>query len=377
MSQDEKSFRLKYVGARFEGARLPVDVLSDLAAFRDLVVAFAKDGWRTAHADRQRVPKGFDKSIAFDLVAIRDGSAVPVLNWNRKIAQENIFGFADELETIVGLSVEEVTRLIDNAGNDVFPKSLSSEYVRALNKLGSGLRDGERIEFPGINGRDGNVVYLDNVRRKKLITKVSENYQSRFESVGQFIGSSAPQDSEGHLQVRTAEHGDIQIPVASERIALEFDGNLYSDIQFEIQIELDNNDKYRSVIGVYDVALIDAHIGEKLQRCRSRLDEFRKLDNGWHDGAGVKISDHAFAAADKMLQKRLTLAGVYRIYPTVLGGILFEFEWNGWDYSIEFSPDGSLEFYGIQIDGDEELDVHAFAELNEEFFALLDGRLRK
>jgi hypothetical protein len=43
----EESFRLRYVGARFKGKRLPVEVLSDLAAFRDPVVAFAKAEWRS------------------------------------------------------------------------------------------------------------------------------------------------------------------------------------------------------------------------------------------------------------------------------------------------------------------------------------------
>lgn len=59
MADEEKSFRLRYVGSRFDNARLPVDVLSDLPAFRDLLAAFAKDEWLSLNSDRQRVPKGF------------------------------------------------------------------------------------------------------------------------------------------------------------------------------------------------------------------------------------------------------------------------------------------------------------------------------
>jgi hypothetical protein len=98
---DSTTFKLRYVGVRFDGARLPVDVLLDLPAFRDLLVAFAKDGWRDLNADRKRVPKGFDKSISFDLVGIENGSAVPMLNWSRDAAQENLPGFADKLQEIV------------------------------------------------------------------------------------------------------------------------------------------------------------------------------------------------------------------------------------------------------------------------------------
>jgi hypothetical protein len=97
-SMTDETFKLRYVGQRFHDARLPVDVLSDLPAFRDLLVAFAKDRWRALNSDRRRVPKGFDKSLSFDLVGIEEGSAVPALNWNRGSAQDLLPGFVDELQ---------------------------------------------------------------------------------------------------------------------------------------------------------------------------------------------------------------------------------------------------------------------------------------
>src|ERR1700736_2356937 len=97
----DETFKLRYVGERFNNARLPVDVLSDLPAFRDLLVAFAKDEWRNSNSDRQRGPRGFDKSLSFDLVGIEEGSAVPALNWNRETAQKLLPGFSDELHHIV------------------------------------------------------------------------------------------------------------------------------------------------------------------------------------------------------------------------------------------------------------------------------------
>ena len=42
MTEGKKNFRLRYVGERLGGARLPVDVLPDLPAFRDLLVSFIK-----------------------------------------------------------------------------------------------------------------------------------------------------------------------------------------------------------------------------------------------------------------------------------------------------------------------------------------------
>lgn len=373
MSDEGKDFRLRYVGKRFDDARLPVDVLSDLPAFRDLLAAFARDGWRALNSDRQRVPKGFDKGLSFDLLAIEEGSAVPKLSWNRRTAQTHLPGFADELEEIVDASFNEIVALIDGAGHGRFPKSLPSEHVRALNKLGAGLRDDERIEFQGTHGSDGKVVYLDNDRRKKLITRVRETYQARFEGIGTLVGTRAS-DKDGYISFKTTEHGEIEVMVDRERVK-EFDGNIYVDIQFDLQIELDNNDRFRGVIEVHDVGLIDAQIGAELVRCRTRLDDIRMLPEGWHDGRGLAIGPAAVAAADKFLSRRPSLSGAYKIFPTEDGGVLFEFEINAWDLSVEFAADGRVEIYGVQLNGASEFEPVQFDEVGEAFMEEFDVRV--
>lgn len=155
----------------------------------------------------------------------------------------------------------------------------------------------------------------------------------------------------------------------------EFDGNIYADVQFDLQIELDNNDRYRSVIEVHDVGLIDAQIGAELVRCRARLNDIRALPGGWHDGGGSAIGPAAVAAADKFLSKRPSLSGAYKIYPTEDGGVLFEFESNAWDLSVEFGANGSVEIYGIQLNGAGELEPVHFDEVGEDFMKEFDVRV--
>ncbi|ACI93249.1 conserved hypothetical protein [Afipia carboxidovorans OM5] len=368
---DETTFKLRYVGSRFNGARLPVDVLLDLPAFRDLLVAFAKEEWRNAN-DRKRVPKGFDKSISFDLVDIEDGSAVPNLTWSRDTAQRSLPGFGDKLLEVIHGSFDSVVNLIDEAGHQRFPKSLSSEHIRALNRLGSGLRHDERIEFLGTKSADGNVIYLDSHRRKALITRVRETYQARFESIGHLCGSVANDDGSGHIVVSTKEHGEINIPVDADRVRDEFDGSIDAQVQLDLQIEMDNDDRLRSIVNVFDVGLIDAEIGEDLLRCSSRLSELQSLPPGWRDGNGLSISSNAIDVATRFIAKRPFLAKQYRIYPTEDGGILFEFETNGWDISVEFLPSGEIEMYGVKIDSDEELEPTKFANLESDFIAAFD-----
>jgi hypothetical protein len=366
----EETFRIRYVGARFQNARLPVDVLSDLPAFRDLLVAFAKDHWRDLHADKQRVPKGFDKSLSFDLIAIEPGSAMPAVNWNRENAQQLLPGFTDELEGIVKSSYNDITQLIDGAGYNRFPKTLGSVQVRALNRLGSGLRDDERIEFFGSTGTDGKVIYLDSVRRKQLITHVSETYLARLEGTGTLLANNL----DGFIVVMTPQGQEIKIPLDAEQIKEEFDGCLESDIQFDLQGEFDNNDQLRQVVSVYDIRVIDAQLQAELSKCQSRLEDLEMLSSGWNNGEGDQIGATSVEVAARFISKRPSLCSQYKIYPTDAGGILIEFQANDWDLSIEFESDGSLEFYGIQVEDGDSFGPVLFTDINEEFFDLFDQR---
>lgn len=377
MPDPGKTFRLRYVGRRFEGKRLAVDVLLDLPAFRDLLIAFAKDEWRNANSGRQRVPKGFDKSISLDLIEIEDGSAVPVLNWDRQTAQTTLPGFQDELEYIVDRSFEDIVELIHNAGNDKYPRSLSSEHIRALNKFGSGLRDGERIEFIGSNDNEGFPVFLDGLRRKKLITRVRETYETRVDGSGKLLGSVIEDTFAGHIVVDTFEFGQIKIQLPADRVTEEFDGNIGSDIQFDFRVELDNNDRLRGVVEVFDIGLVDARIGSELLRCRERILELKALAAGWHDGEGLAIDPTSLDAAEVFLSKKFHLSGAYKIYPMETGQILIEFETNGWDFSIEFGPGADIEMYGVEIDGEGEMEPTTFSGVSEGFLKEFDSRVRR
>lgn len=361
-------FSLHYKGRRFRNARLPVEVLSDLPAFRDLLVSYAKDEWRRRHAERARVPKGFDKSLAFDLITIEDGSAIPKLEWNRDSAQVNLPGFADEIEEIVETAYGDVVALI--AGQSGRVSALSSEKVRALNRFGAGLRDNERIEIP--DRSSGVVVSLDAFRRKQLITGARETYQTRFEGIGELIGTHIRSEDEGVVTIRTTEHGDITVPVDPLQIREEFDGSLEQDVQFELLVELDSQDHFRRVADVFDIAVVDNELSAALAKSRKRLDEIRALDAGWHDGSGLQITDSALKSAETLLTKRTAFCSIFRIFPTETGGILIDYDIGGWDYSVEFGASGAAELYGVEIDGSGELEPEGFDFIDEEFLAAFD-----
>ncbi|MBG0794198.1 hypothetical protein IYY11_12570 [Methylocystis sp. H62] len=364
------SFRLRYVGARFSGKRLPVDVLVDLPAFRELLVAFAKAEWRKLHEDRKRVPKGFDASLAFDLVAVEDGSAVPVLEWNRETTQSRLPGFTDQIEDVLLSSFDGVVKLFDEAAVGQFPAAMAPEQIRALNKFGANLRDKERIEFEGRTNARGEVIYLSSDVRKRLIGSLRDRYDSQIADVGMLLGSvSNPEGDLGHIRVRSDSHGAFDIPIDNETIKLEFDGNIDQPIELNLTVQLDNEDRVKGVIDVHSISLIDEQIAAQVKRCKDRLSQVAALQDGWHDGEGSAPSIEAVRSANWFLVLRVALCEYYRIYPTDEGGILFELEVKGWDLSVEFLSDGKVKIYGIEISGDHVIDEIIFDGVDDAFLS--------
>jgi len=370
---EPRSFLLRYVGARFEGHRLPLDVLPDLSAFRDLLVSYVKAEWRTAHAERERLPKGFEKSIAFDLVGVKDGSAVPQLEWDRDTAQLLLPDFKDELEMLVAKAYAKVLNLIDSASGPAGTTELTSENIRALNRFGSSLLPNEKIEFLDSRGADGNVVFLDTYRRKRLITRGRDSYQTRFEAIGKLLRSGIdPTGTLGTITINTSEYGTIDVSVSPERARDDFGPYLEADVQFRLMIELGSDDTFRGVVEVYDVDVIDAKVVADLAVCRDRIASLVSLGDGWHNGSGKPPTHAAVATASRLLARKPGMAGNYSIFPNDTGGLIFEFSRRGWDYSIEIGPGGMVEIYGTETAGDEEMDTEALDVTSDEFTRQFD-----
>ena len=364
---EPRSFLLKYVGARFEGTRLPLDVLSDLPAFRDLLVSYAADQWRKDHSDRERLPRNFEKSISFDLVEIRDGSAMPRIEWDRGDDQGQLPDISSELEILVTTSYDKVLDLFDHA-NGPAALDLTPANIRALKKFGGNLLQDEKIEFPGSQGTDGQVIYLDKYRWESLITRGRDSHPARYDGTGLLIGTGVdPTGTNGRIDVHTSEHGTITIPVSPERVRADFDGSIEHEVHFRLKIELDNNDVLRSVVDVFDVDVIEAKVLTGLSACRERILYLRSLEEGWHDGFGKPPTQEAVATASRLLSRKPGMAASYRIFPTDAGGLLFEFVRAGWNHSIEIGPGGSAEMYSTEIEGDAETDTEALDVNGDEF----------
>ena len=349
----EKVFRLRYVGARFENARMPLDVLPDLPAFRDLLVAYVKAGWKEAHTSRERLPKGFARGLTFILTGIEDGSAIPTISWDTGNIQRHFPEFKEEMELLVDAAYDSITNLISNATTrDGTLETLNSEKIRALSRFGASLQENERIEFPDRSGTDGNIIYLDARRRKQLLIRQSETYKAGFESIGTLLGSFVSEDHvQGHIQVSTIEHGVLSLPVDADQVLADFDGKIGSEVQFRLLLELNRDDQIVKVLEVLEVDLIDAKINAEVGRCRARINLLTTLEDGWLDGHGTAVSASAGRTALQLLKRRPGFAERLRIFPSDGGGMQLEWASGEWRYSMEISDNGAAEICGVEISG--------------------------
>jgi hypothetical protein len=356
--EERRTFRLRYVGARFAKHHLPVDVLLDLPAFRDLLVAYVKAGWRATHPERVRLPRGFLRGLQFDLVGLEDGSAVPALEWDSGNAQFHLPDMRDEMERLVDGACERVAQLFNGAALADGPPTLSPDALQALNRFGNSLHKDERIEFLGHEDAEGKVVFLDAIRRRRLITQGRGTYQVRFDSVGRLLGTVIDASaSSGRITINTEEHGTFELTVSPARASEEFDGKMMTDVQFRLIIELDEDDRFRGVAEVLEIELMGDDIRAVMDRCRNRIADLSLLGDGWHDGSGRAPTNLATSAGRALLTRNPRMAALYRIFPTEAGGLMFEFVRNGWDYSVEIGPDGRAEIYGVEENGDDEMET--------------------
>lgn len=367
MSEQDDKLKLRFAGRRFQGARLPVGILPDIEAFRDLLVSFAKIGWLAEHEGRQRVPRGFDAQLSLDLVMIEDGSAVSVLAPSFGDVQGVFPGMIAGPMGLLRNAYFEVSELFQKAANDAdYKPVLRRDQISALNRFGAGLRKDEHIDLVGAQGEKGLVVSITSTTRRDLITRIRETYEKRYEGVGALTAVSA----DGWIDVATADYGVVKLGVG-ERALDEFDGFLLNEVIVEVTLELDADDRVRSVIDTHMVELIEFMSEadrETLSRAKLRLSAIAEMDAGWMDGEGERMSSAAIEQAKVIVEFGRNWFSTAGIFPTLDGGIQIEKNVDGDEYTLIISPSGEASGL-ICLSTDETKELPTV----EEIYAMLEA----
>jgi hypothetical protein len=351
---------LIFRGKRFDDAAMPLEALPELAAYRELLSAVARELFFAENPGRSRLPKGFDASFRLTLTRVELGSAVPVIE--REFASPQLFP-ADLFDT----AREEVERAIAALGaNGPSPSWLTAVAAR-FSSFGRTLRDDESVVVAGAGRREG-AVYDRGVRRRILV-RAQGTYEEDVDLVGVVRETDVDQDS---FEIRLAD--DRRVPVRSSRL---FFPPVVQSLQRDTAVRVsgmgvfDAEGRLLRVSQTTDVsAAEEGDVASGRPGCRipvrEQIDSLRGLPDGWLDGEGHAFDDDVLAWSSKLLGglvEGFNLANPY-VYPTPEGNVRAEWSRAQWEVSAEFDASRRVsEVRAVRLDAD---------EIHERDFALLE-----
>ncbi|MBK7876311.1 MAG: hypothetical protein IPJ77_11230 [Planctomycetes bacterium] len=182
--------RLTFRGMRFDRASMPLEALPELAAYRDLVLAFARILFKKQNPDRQRLPKGFDESLGLMLEGMEAGSLVASIA--RKSPSSDLL-FENEVGPDYFAKARDlITEIIDSEGES----GLDTEFRDALGRFtafGRTLNEDESITLASAE-RAGTTPYTRTIR-KRILLRHETTYEDEITLVGEV--RMADLDTEG------------------------------------------------------------------------------------------------------------------------------------------------------------------------------------
>lgn len=172
-----------FKGRRFEDHGVDLDVLPDLYAFKELLVATAKELWRRNHPERKNLPKNFEDSLCLKFYEVKSGSAaVPIFREVESDSQETLWesNHLDELDEAVAL----VTDAAQAADTDKpLPDQLPKNVIPLFEKYGKTLLEDEYFEVQP-QGSQKRAAYTRK-SRERLLQFCAENYSDTVDFTGE------------------------------------------------------------------------------------------------------------------------------------------------------------------------------------------------
>ena len=322
-------------GARFADGEIPLQVLADLTALREMILEVAKWRYISENPSRQRVPRGFADRIDLKLTGLGDGSAVPIISITT--TDRSLEGTGMPYQEFFELARDDIASVIAiESGIYQIPngKPLPNQFLAYFNRIGRSLRDGESLEFPMPNG--SGPARLTRESRMRLLQR------STITELAQEVTLRGVVPEADHIrmtfELQQIHGGKTVCPMPEqhrETIIAAFQG--YRD-NTKILVQgigrYDRQNRLSSLESVEQVTLLET------LDVPARLDELRTMRDGWLDGVGRPPSSDGLnwlsASFENYFSDDLPLPNVY---PTPEGGI--EAEWSLGTVSIilEFDLD--------------------------------------
>jgi hypothetical protein len=320
-------------GARFEGHAVPVDVLPDIAAYRELVVAVARGIFFARNPGRKRVPKGFEEGFRLVLTKITEPgcAGLPLERVAESPgAQQSLWQTDefDEARDLIARTIEAV------AAGHLAPPEFPREAATLFNAFGSSLREDERIE---IGGPAISVSY-DRARRKQLVLLQEKTYEDRCDVTGRVV-------------LFDVERMTFELLVEDRRVSGRLDavahqlfevvGTAAAHRGLTVRVKgrgaYDRTDRLIRFVDIEDVCYADDEALRTALDVHARLHALGDLPAGWLDGVGEALDAAGLVWLAEVLELAVSDAGPRPyLYPTPNGSVLAEWSFPDAEVAAEF-----------------------------------------
>ena len=365
-------------GGRFDGHTVPVEVLADLAAYKDLVIEVARSLYLAKHPDRKRVPKGFEDSFRLTLKQIDRGSAIPVLVIERDPTGDlELEGVSEGSCQIYFDARDIIAECVQSVGDGHMPpERFPPGLLTSFNRFGRNLLADESIELAP-NKQTQGVLYNPTVRRK-LVLLQSKNYEKPLT----LVGNVTKVDTDNATLILRTSNGTItaSYPILMEGVIIEALKNHANDVRLSGMGLYDRNERLLRVTDINHVVQLDDAVSDTSADILARLGAMGDLRPGWLDGEGVGPDQATMNIASQILPDLIDREGLPApaVFPTKDGSIQAEWQGMPWSIEVRFLP-GGLRVTAVAdnlVEGrDELISIEVSGQLTSELAAWLRPHL--
>lgn len=164
---------------------------------------------------------------------------------------------------------------------------------------------------------------------------------------------------------------------------------IYYSEEFMIDIYFKNEDKYCIIVENSSKEIffrIDMDYNELVRKLKiilnnlktfskknsndilnKRFDEISKLQDGWLDGDGVRIDNTTYTTIYDFVESNyLILPEKISVFPEPNGGVMLEFNLNGYDISLNSNPDKTVYLHAMSLKDNKEVHEGTFSAFDDE-----------
>ncbi|MDO4762098.1 MAG: hypothetical protein Q4A31_09290 [Corynebacterium sp.] len=334
--------KISLEGARFDGAKMPLETLGELIRYQSLIVSATKARWDEIHPDEE-FPEKIAKATELNLVKIVEGSAISVLE--RPVESDY-----NELIEAGSNDVDELLReVVSGSLNSIdFPMWADNS---AFWDLGKSLHDGERMHVFRQAGQTIKCATVTSVIRERQFVPLKNEVRGRRAESFNLVEGRVPGlnvDSKSFV-FASVEVGEVNgwyksLDITSNLREVLGDSSTGQLVFILGRLGL----KKGRFVKILDATFL-AKPDDAFIPAARKLASLQTLDNGWMGEDSLRPQPKILALGGAVLTviRDAGLNPPPSIFPTEEGGVLFEWATGDYVFSIEVEPSLSIVAYGL------------------------------